>query len=129
MSVVLRYRYSFAAALALGLSFCFAPDALPGFEICQFKRWTGLPCPGCGLTHSLCSISHGQFARAWGENPFGYLFYALALLLVLWPLLVRAFPRLRTSPHTARALAILPPVLVGAMLIFGAARIIGAVGW
>ena len=128
MSAMLRYWYSLAAALVLGLSFYFRPDALPGFEVCQFKRWTGLPCPGCGLTHSFCSISHGQFMRAWGENPFGYIFYALALLLLFWPALVRAFPRLRTSPHTARALAILPPVVVGAMLIFGLARLIWAVG-
>ncbi|HOX08688.1 MAG TPA: DUF2752 domain-containing protein [Planctomycetota bacterium] len=56
------------------------------------RKYTGLPCPGCGLTRSFCAISYGQFAEAWAFNPFGYLFYAAALFLVAKPLFERLWP-------------------------------------
>lgn len=48
--------------------------------ICGFKNLTGLPCPGCGLTHSFCEIGKGHMASAIAWNWLGI---PLFLLLVL----------------------------------------------
>jgi hypothetical protein len=82
------------AALAIVGSFLYRPGDLPAFAICWFRALTGLPCPGCGLTRAFCAISHGEFAAAWKFNPFGFLFYLLAVLLVPWPFIRRRWPRI-----------------------------------
>ena len=52
--------------------------ALPG--TCTFRRITGLPCPGCGMTRSFISIAHGQLVDAWRFNPAGVAFFAVVVL-------------------------------------------------
>ncbi|HKY06256.1 MAG TPA: DUF2752 domain-containing protein, partial [Blastocatellia bacterium] len=41
------------------------------FTICAFKNGTGMPCPGCGLGHSFCSIGKGRLAEAFAFNLLG----------------------------------------------------------
>ena len=48
---------------------------LPG--VCSFRRMTGQPCPGCGLTRSFISIAHGDLGAAWRFNPSGILLFVL----------------------------------------------------
>ena len=64
------------AGLALAASFLIPASRLPATSLCPFRLLTGFPCPGCGLTHAFCNISHGHFKMAWQANPFGFLFYA-----------------------------------------------------
>ena len=53
------------------------------FTICGFKNLTGLPCPGCGLTHSFCALGKGDVGGALGFNLLGPpLFFALILLWI-----------------------------------------------
>src|SRR5262245_33544514 len=53
------------------------------FTICAFKNLTGLPCPGCGLTHSFCALAKGDIGGAFLFNALGPpLFVALFLLWV-----------------------------------------------
>jgi hypothetical protein len=66
-------------------SVIFNPDGYfsmkPYFTICGFKNFTGLPCPGCGLTHSFCAIGKGNFISAFGFNLLGPpLFLTFAML-------------------------------------------------
>ena len=49
--------------------------ALP--DLCALRGWTGLPCPGCGLTRCFVHMSHGDIAAAWSVSPAGILFFAL----------------------------------------------------
>jgi hypothetical protein len=49
-----------------------------GFAACPFKLITGIPCPGCGMTHSILSITHGNIFDAACFNPFS--FFLLFLL-------------------------------------------------
>jgi hypothetical protein len=42
------------------------PLQLP--SVCLFKRITGLPCCGCGMTHAFCAMAHGQFEDAANFN-------------------------------------------------------------
>jgi len=51
------------------------------FTICGFKNFTGLPCPGCGLTHSFCALAKGNIGEAFEFNLLGPPLYA-ALVLV-----------------------------------------------
>jgi hypothetical protein len=53
------------------------------FTVCGFKNVTGLPCPGCGLTHSFCALAKGDLTSALAFNALGpLLFLALALIWV-----------------------------------------------
>ena len=53
--------------------------SLFGWEVpilCTFRRLTGWPCPGCGLTRSFVFLAHGRLADAFGINVFGPVAFA-----------------------------------------------------
>src|SRR5262245_57656798 len=66
-----------AGLLLLGLTAVFVtsvllrPPAGDYFTICAFKNFTGLPCPGCGLTHSFCALGKGDVVGAFVFNALG----------------------------------------------------------
>jgi Protein of unknown function (DUF2752) len=111
-----------AGAVLLG-SALVPSGGIPNLIPCPFKLLTGWPCPGCGLTHAFCDISHAQWMMAWSDNPFGFLFYALALGCLGWPWLAARFPSLKTLPARRRAGLWAPPTLVAIMWAFDIARI------
>lgn len=49
--------------------------------LCATRRMFGIPCPGCGLTHSWVAAAHGEFAAAFAAHPFGPL---LMLAAATW---------------------------------------------
>ena len=70
----------FAVFLA---SVLFRPPAGEYLTVCGFKNLTGLPCPGCGLTHSFCALGKGQVTDAFGFNLLGPpLFLVLVLIWI-----------------------------------------------
>ena len=82
-----------AALTLVGLSLVFLASVVfkPGaagpsddyFTVCGFKNMTGLPCPGCGLTHSFCALGKGDLPSAFAFNALGpLLFLALAVTWV-----------------------------------------------
>jgi hypothetical protein len=82
------------AVVVIGLSFVMRTEGptsvyFPGTsvslpELCSSKRMFGLPCPGCGLTRSFISISHGQLGRAWNFNPASFFLYAFVAIQIPW---------------------------------------------
>lgn len=76
--------FGLAALFAVFLtSVLFNPPEREYFTVCGFKNFTGLPCPGCGLTHSFCALGKGQIAGAFGFNLLGPpLFFVLVLLWI-----------------------------------------------
>jgi hypothetical protein len=46
-------------------------------HFCLMKKLLGIPCPGCGISHSLMSAFRFDLAKAWVFNPAGI---AVALL-------------------------------------------------
>jgi hypothetical protein len=48
---------------------------LPG--VCTFRRLTGQPCPGCGLTRCFVSIAHGDVIAALTFNAAGLLIFVV----------------------------------------------------
>jgi uncharacterized membrane protein len=95
------------------------------FTVCGFKNFTGLPCPGCGLTHSFCALAKGSIGEAFEFNLLGPLLYAVLVLVwvrsacVLFNRenAVRVFDRIAERFNVVRAFAY-------AFVVYGTARIV-----
>ena len=111
------------AGAALAMSILIPASRLPATPFCPFRMLTGWPCPGCGLTHAFCDISHGNFRMAWQANPFGFLFYALAIVLLVWPWLRTRFPFIDPAVSRTRAAVWAPALLIVGMWVYDLARI------
>ncbi len=46
-----------------------------GLPKCLFLEWTGLPCPGCGLTTSFTHLLHGHWREAFAAHALGPLLF------------------------------------------------------
>ena len=90
-------------AICLGVVVCaFCLSATPtevslfGFDVpvlCTFRRLTGLPCPGCGLTRSFVLLAHGEVYDAFRLNFLGPPLFVLVAAQVpvrAWSLFRRA---------------------------------------
>ena len=90
-------------------------------ELCMMKRWTGVGCPGCGMTRCFISLGHGDLAAAWSYNPAGLWFFAIVLSQIpyrtiqLWRIR-RGLPELRTGWLAQIALGFLAVAMVGQWL-------------
>ena len=100
---------------AMGYSFLTSPANLPDWCLCPSMRFLGLPCPGCGLTRSFCAISHGAFHQAWDFNPFGYVFYLMALGCLLFPIISYFAPNIASKRLPSGAVFWFMILLVAAM--------------
>jgi hypothetical protein len=63
------------------------PTETSVFPACQWYLFTGLHCPGCGLTRALHSLLNGEFRQAMAWNALGLLllpYLALSLIRSLW---------------------------------------------
>lgn len=95
------------------------------FTVCGFKNFTGLPCPGCGLTHSFCALGSGHIVDAFAFNLLGpplFLVFVLvwirsASVLLNRNNLAQRLDRMATRFNLVRALAI-------AFAVYGVVRII-----
>jgi hypothetical protein len=64
------------AAIAIQAAHPIVPES--GATFCPFRLLTGLPCPGCGMGHSLVFALRGDFSASFHFHPLGL------PLLVLW---------------------------------------------
>ena len=55
------------------------PSGVPFLQGCQVRRWTGLSCPGCGMTRATSAALNGQILEALRLNPLGMILLPLAL--------------------------------------------------
>ena len=55
---------------------------LVGGYTCPFLRATGIPCPGCGMTHALQCIVHLDLKGAWHYNAISFLLPVILLLVL-----------------------------------------------
>jgi hypothetical protein len=53
-------------------------------EVCLIKHTTNIPCPSCGSTRSIISLTNGDFVGAFNLNPFGYLIALIMLISPIW---------------------------------------------
>jgi hypothetical protein len=53
------------------------------FLVCPIRHFTGIPCPGCGMTKSFMAIARGDWSQAVTHNLFGpFLFTCFVLIVV-----------------------------------------------
>ena len=52
-------------------------------SFCPIMRWLSFPCPGCGLTKSLCCISKGDILTSISYHPFGIVIECLAVCILV----------------------------------------------
>lgn len=75
--------FAFLALMLLGsvgLSFAVTPEEIESGRVwlspgCSFKRLTGHPCLGCGLTRGFAAFSHGRIGEGLGYNLLTPIFY------------------------------------------------------
>jgi hypothetical protein len=53
-------------------------------EICFIKHLTNIPCPSCGATRSILTLTKGNLTEAFNINPMGFLIAFIMLLAPLW---------------------------------------------
>jgi hypothetical protein len=53
-------------------------------EICLIKQVTNIPCPSCGSTRSVISLTKGNFVEAFDLNPIGYIVALIMLISPIW---------------------------------------------
>jgi len=84
------------AAAALLLSVVLTPGYVQGGPVvCPHRRVTGLMCPGCGLSRSFVSLSHGDVSGAFHFHLFGPLVYVIFVASLVWAVVPE---RLRVAP-------------------------------
>jgi hypothetical protein len=54
------------------------------FEVCLIKRFTNIPCPSCGSTRSVISLTKGNFIEAININPIGILVAIIMIITPIW---------------------------------------------
>ena len=85
-----RDRLVLAAPLAvIGLLAVMRPGD-DGVTICPFALWTGMACPGCGMTRAASYLIRGDLSTAIGYHPLVPLIAVLSLGGWAWYLLRRS---------------------------------------
>ena len=54
---------------------------LPGDYNCTIRQYTGIPCPGCGMTRAALYLLQLEFAKAFKMQPMIYLLIFYIVLL------------------------------------------------
>ena len=77
-----RLETVFWLCLMLGCYIIFVSSTGTGFP-CLFRYFTHLQCPGCGVTHMLVELLHGNFRRAYDAQPVLLLWGSFLLWLIM----------------------------------------------
>ena len=83
MTEVIKKHKTFLIILTLGFIYLLIGEALHIVIPCVFFEVTGLYCPGCGSTRMLKSIIKLDFYQAFRFNPFLFILFPFALVLLI----------------------------------------------
>ena len=91
----------------------------------MFYHLTGLPCPSCGMTRSVISLTYLRFHEAVSLNPLGPLFVGV---FVLWWVLsvyqMAAGRQVRILHWAGRRIGLLAIIGTAILFVFGGIRIL-----
>src|SRR5258708_6636412 len=66
-----RSQHHLAVLISTVLILLFVPMISHVPHFCLMKKIFGIPCPGCGISHSLMAAFRFDLAKAWIANPAG----------------------------------------------------------
>lgn len=69
-----------AGLAGLALLHLWVPAPGAGNTICLVRRFTGIPCPGCGMTRALAHLAKGEWAAAAADHALAFPLAAELLL-------------------------------------------------
>lgn len=127
-SIDTRRRLAALAAGGVLLIGAALPSDGTGVPFCICRSFTGVPCPGCGLTRSTSCFLHADLAASARYHPFGPAICLLLIGIVAWGCLPRG-PHERLDAWARRRRVLIKGALVvffASLIVFGVAR---AVGW
>jgi hypothetical protein len=58
-------------------------DVLPHVKLCMFERFTGRPCPGCGMTRSILDLAQGDVVGSLRMHPLGVVLAGLVVAAIV----------------------------------------------
>ncbi len=83
-----RRGHRAAAALTSAAALAAARILPPGrpipLDLCPLHHFTGLPCPTCGLTRSVCLVVRGEWLSSVGMHPAGGLVAGGLVVAAIW---------------------------------------------
>ena len=115
-------RLVLAGLLGLVLVMSVIIPRAPEIGLCSFKRLTGLPCAGCGMTRSFIALGHGDWTAGFEWHPIGVLLY-MAMVLMLPLLLWEMRNRHILITLNRRTIVIFVVSLVAAMVVVWGIRL------
>ncbi len=91
-------------------------------HFCLMQKLLGVPCPGCGICHSVMAIAHLNLGAAWQTNAAGFgVVFAFLFQVVARPLAL-VFPATgQFVSHTSRYIS---NVVVSSLLLVWIHRLI-----
>ena len=85
-----------------------------GEPTCLLRIFTGLPCPGCGMTRAWVHVAHGDVLTAFQYNLFGPIGMAVAAWIVLYVGVALA----RRRPPERILSVVDPRIVLGLVLVW-----------
>jgi hypothetical protein len=82
-----------------------------GLPDCKTIEWFGVPCPGCGVTTSMCLAAHGRLFAALYNQPLGF---ACALVMAFAPFAALGVHVAGRDVYVEAKRLVLRPWLIGA---------------
>ena len=125
LATILRdRRLSLMLTGLLCLHIGLAALSLPFWE-CPFLKWTGVPCPGCGLTRASMFLLQGEVQASIHYHAFAPFFILLITMLVIGTLLPRAVsgPLIRKAEILERQTG-LTIIILGGLILYWLARLL-----
>ena len=103
-----NYQHHWALLLSALLIPLLVPLAVYVPHFCLLRFLFGMPCPGCGILHSLIAMLHFNLNEAWVSNPAGvglFLLFGFQILgrsiALMWSSTSKAVTRFSNHAGTA----------------------------
>jgi len=69
--IPVQCQHHVALLVSALLTLVLLPFAIHIPHICLMRKILGIPCPGCGVSHSIMALCHLNPIMAWRANPAG----------------------------------------------------------
>lgn len=108
----------------LGFLLYYLLNLYTGFAIfCPFHKFTGLYCPGCGVTRMLFSLIKLDFYQAFRYNPLVFILLIIGIIYLLIKFILKKFNIIIKVPNYVWY------ILIMIVIIYGILRNIPEFDW